>query len=334
MAALFTILLSFSIAILGYFIYAYTQGQQIDANRVAISNNTYELILWLGVACIFFMSAVVAISYFLSFFVVSRINIIAATAKDIMETGDLSRRISIDKGWDDLSNLAYILNDLFARVEELMQDVRQVSDNIAHDLRTPLTRVRNQLDDMKASNNEPEKVDKLISEADGLLQTFNALLRITNIEKGKRHTKLEELKLNKLIQDVIELYEPIAEEKNIKITSELSHVKYEGDKDLIFQALANMLDNAIKFTTGGGSISISLEQKNGRPVIEIKDSGIGIGAADKSKVFDRFYRADSSRNSPGSGLGLSLVSAVINLHKGNIELLDNKPSGLTVKISL
>ena len=334
MAVLFTILLSFSIAILGYFIFAYTNGEKIDANRVAISNDTYELILWLGVACIFFMSLVVAISYFLSFFVVNRINIIAATAKDIMETGDLSRRISIDKGWDDLSNLAHILNDLFARVEELMRDVRQVSDNIAHDLRTPLTRVRNQLEDMKETNSEPEKIDKLINEADGLLQTFNALLRITNIEKGKRHSTLEELKLNKLIKDVIELYEPIAEEKDIKITSELSNVKYEGDKDLIFQALANLVDNAIKFTPDGGNINIALEQTNGRVVIEIRDSGVGIEMADKSKVFDRFYRADSSRNAPGSGLGLSLVAAVINLHKGYIEMLDNQPSGLIVKISL
>ncbi len=334
MAVLFTILLSFSTAILGYFIYAYTNGQQIDSNRVAISNDTYELILWLGVACIFFMSLVVAISYFLSFFVVSRINIIAETAKDIMETGDLSRRISIDKGWDDLSNLAYILNDLFARVEQLMQDVRQVSDNIAHDLRTPLTRVRNQLEEMKERNSEPEKVDKLINEADGLLQTFNALLRITNIEKGERRTKLEELKLNKIIKDVVELYEPIAEEKGIKITSDYQNISYAGDKDLLFQALANLLDNAIKFSPDGGNINIILEQVNGRPVIEIKDTGVGIDKADKAKVFDRFYRADSSRNSPGSGLGLSLVSAVIKLHKGTIELLDSRPSGLIVKISL
>jgi signal transduction histidine kinase len=130
------------------------------------------------------------------------------------------------------------------------------------------------------------------------------------------------------------LYEPIAEEKDIKIISELGNIKYEGDKDLLFQALANLLDNAIKFTSSGGNINIILEQKNGRPVVEIKDNGVGIGAADKSKVFDRFYRADSSRKSPGSGLGLSLVSAVINLHKGTIELLDNSPSGLTVKISL
>jgi signal transduction histidine kinase len=334
MAVLFTILLSFSTAILGYFIYAYTQGQQIDTNRVAISNDAYELILWLGVACIFFMSLVVAISYFLSFFVVSRINIIAETAKDIMETGDLSRRISIDKRWDDLSNLAYILNDLFARVEQLMQDVRQVSDNIAHDLRTPLTRMRNQLEVMKNNNNEPEKVEKLMAEADGLLQTFNALLRITNIEKGERRTKLEELKLNKIIKDVVELYEPIAEEKGIKITSDYQNISYAGDKDLLFQALANLLDNAIKFSPDGGNINIILEQVNGRPVIEIKDTGVGIDKADKAKVFDRFYRADSSRNSPGSGLGLSLVSAVIKLHKGTIELLDNRPSGLIVKISL
>lgn len=333
MAVLFTALLGVSSGILGYFIYSYRQGTYLDESRVAISASTYELILYLGIAAIFFMSLVAVISFFISIFVVGRINDISNTAKDIIETGDLSRRVEIDKRWDDLGNLAFVLNNMFARIEGLMQDVRQVSDNIAHDLRTPLTRLRNQLEEVKKESSAPDKIDKMISEADGLLQTFSALLRITNIEKGTRHSKFTNVSLDKILKDVIELYEPIAEEKNIKITKELKPVEYNGDKDLLFQAFANILDNSIKFTPQNGEIKVSLS--NGKDInIQIADTGIGVSNLDKKKVFDRFYRSDSSRNSPGSGLGLSLVQAVINLHKGSIELLDNEPFGLVVSVTL
>ena len=146
MAVLFTILLGFSAVILFYFIYAYSNGQKISDSMVGISANTYSQILWLGSISIFLLLCVASISFALSIFVVNRINIISNTAKRIMLTGDLSRRIDIDHRWDDLSNLAYILNDMFARIEQLMADIRQVSDNIAHDLRTPLTRLRNNLE--------------------------------------------------------------------------------------------------------------------------------------------------------------------------------------------
>jgi signal transduction histidine kinase len=312
--------------------YSYTHGEYIDEARVAISATTYKYIQILGVISILLMSLVVLISFFISFYVVNRINIIASTANEIIETADLSRRISINKRWDDLSNLAYILNHMLSKIEQLMIDVRQVSDNIAHDLRTPLTRLRNHLENARNESSNPEEISKIINEADAILQTFNALLRITNIEKSKRHIKFSEVKLSEIINDVIELYEPLAEEKNISIKTKLDFIGYAGDKDLIFQLLANILDNSIKFTPQNGSISFELKNANKKPLIIISDSGIGIEDSEKKKVFDRFYRSDKSRNSDGSGLGLSLVQAIINLHKAKIELFDNHPCGLTTKI--
>lgn len=335
MAVLFAILLTISASILVYFIYSYGQGRYINENEVAIDSGTYELILVLGIFSIISMSLVVGISFLISTFVVKRINIIGVTAENIIKTGNLSRRISIDTRWDDLSNLAGILNDLLARIESSMEDVRRVSDNIAHDLRTPLTRLKNNLEDAKKNKKfKEENIDKLISEADSLLGTFNALLRITNIEKGKRHSEFQELNLKQILIDVVELYEPLIEEKKISLEKNIENVNFKGDRDLLFQAFANILDNAIKFTPQNGKIKITLKNNEDIKIIEISDTGEGVSKEDKGKIFDRFYRGDKSRSSSGSGLGLSLVHAIVKLHKGVIELSDNKPSGLKVIVKL
>jgi signal transduction histidine kinase len=330
MAVLFAILLGLSGVILGYFMYAYNNGVKISEAQVAISKDVYNRILWLGGICIFLLSIVAVISFGLSIFVVRRINLISNTAKKIMITGDLSKRIQIDHRWDDLSDLAYTLNEMLSKIESLMADVRQVSDNIAHDLRTPLTRIRNNLESLKQETKNTEMVEKLTNEADGLLQTFNASLRITNIEKGKRHNNFTEVYLNEILTDVIELYEPLAHEKNIEIKVELEKTKYNGDRDLLFQAFANIIDNSVKFTPNNGIISIKLSGNQ----VTVSDTGIGLFDEEKSKVFERFYRSDKSRYLEGNGLGLSLVKAVVDLHKGKIELADNTPSGLVFMVVL
>lgn len=296
----------------------------------AIAAGHYRL-QWLGVIAIVLMLLVVLTSFFLSTFVVSRINVIAATANDIMDTGDLSRRISIDSKWDDLSNLAQILNALFARIEVLMKDVRRVSDNIAHDLRTPLSRMRNQLEELRDIPETQEHADHLIREADGLLSTFSSLLRIANIEVGKQRQFFKDVEMVPLVQDIVELYAPIAEEKRIIISTQLETTSLTGDRDLLFQMLANLLDNAIKFTPSGGEICITLSADKGRVIVVVADSGPGIAEGDRDKVFNRFYRAEESRHTPGSGLGLSLVAAIVELHKGTIYLADNNP-GLRAEI--
>ena len=279
-----------------------------------------------------FMLMVVGVSFFISVFVVGRINSIAATARQIMETGDLSKRIEVEGSWDDLSNLAQILNQLLEKIERLMQGIRDVSDSIAHDLRTPLTRLRNQLEALDTGKNDPQAVHLALAEADGLLSTFQSLLRIANVEKGKRYQAFTDVDLAQIVQDVIELYQPLAEEKDMQIAADvLPQAPYHGDRDLLFQAIANLLDNAIKFAPSGSAILVCLSQDDAALLLEIADSGCGVNKLERGKLFDRFYRAEQSRSSQGSGLGLSLVKAVTDLHQADITLEDNQP-GLRVTI--
>ncbi len=279
-----------------------------------------------------FMLVVVVVSFFISVFVVRRINVIARTARAIMDTGDLSRRIAVEGSWDDLSNLAQILNALLQRIEGLMQGIRDVSDSIAHDLRTPLTRLRNQLEVMSKGEVTEAQLKDVLAEADGMLNVFQALLRIANIEKGKRYQAFDDVDLGAIIRDVIELYEPVAEELSLLIHFEsVADAPYYGDRDLLFQAIANLLDNAIKFSPRGGTIDVVLSAECDRWRLVIADCGMGVTDADKPHIFDRFYRADASRSQSGSGLGLSLVKAIMELHKAQLLLEDNQP-GLRVVV--
>ncbi len=294
--------------------------------------NTYHRLQWFSVLIILFMIIVVLVSFYISTFVVNRINTIAETARQIMETGDLSQRIAVDSRWDDLSNLAFVLNDMFARIDTLMQGIRDVSDNIAHDLRTPLTRLKHQLEEAEKHGMDQHHATKMLEEADGLLGTFNALLRIANIEKGRRHQAFECLSAAALLQDVVELYEPLIEEKKLTLTTEYDESAHiQGDRDLLFQVCANIMDNAIKFSPQGGAVGIHVTQNKDDVMVVISDSGIGIAPEERERVFDRFYRSDTSCHTPGNGLGLSLVKAALVLHDASILLEDGNP-GLRVVI--
>jgi signal transduction histidine kinase len=324
MALLFTVLLGVSAAILGYFLYDFAEKEMVGESYVRFQQ--------LSIVIMALMSLVVLVSFIISTFVVSRINTIATTAREIMDTGDLSRRISIDTNWDDLSNLAQVLNSFLARVESLMEGIREVSNNIAHDLRTPLTHLRNQIEELKSQDVKEGDIDALLSESDHILAIFHSLLRIANIEKSKRHQAFEEVNISSLLQDVIELYEPVAEEKNITlIVPQEDRHTIKGDRHLLFQLFANVLDNAIKFSPRDAEVSINIEVDNNGVNILISDHGIGIPASEKEAVFRRFYRADTSRTTEGNGLGLSLVKAIIDLHQGSIILEDNHP-GLCARI--
>ncbi len=252
-----------------------------------------------------------------------RLEAINETSRRIMH-GDLSRRIPTRSTDDDFDQLADNLNGMLDTIEQLMEDVRRVTDNVAHDLRTPLTRLRNRLEDLKSDNDnnvDKSRVEAALADADGLLTTFNALLRIASIESGRRRAAFTNIPLDDVVRDVTELYEPLAEHKNQKLDiSVLENVQVRGDRDLLFQALANLLDNAIKYTPRGGDIHVSLEDNPSGPRIRIIDSGPGIPEKSREQVFKRFFRLEESRNTPGNGLGLSLVEAVARLHKADITL--------------
>lgn len=326
MALLFTALLSVSAAMLGYFLY--------DFGRKEVLGESYAHFQQLSFLIMVLMSIVVMVSFLISTFVVSRINTIAATAREIMDTGDLSRRISIDTHWDDLSNLAQVLNGFLSRIESLMDGIREVSNNIAHDLRTPLTHLRNQIEELKSRPVTDADIDALLAESDQILAIFQSLLRIANIEKGRLYQSFEAVNLSILLQDVAELYEPLAEEKSIRlILQQEDRPVIKGDRHLLFQLFANVLGNAIKFSPPDSEVSVKIDMGENGVSILIDDHGPGINASEKEAVFRRFYRGDTSRSTEGNGLGLSLVKAIVDSHQGSIALEDNNP-GLRVRVVL
>jgi signal transduction histidine kinase len=258
-----------------------------------------------------------------------RVEHINVTLRRIM-TGDLSERIDTNASSGDFLRLSENVNQMLDRIEALMAGVRQVSDNIAHDLRTPLTRLRNKLSDLHENCEDSasrDQLEMLIEEADGLLGTFSALLRIAQVETGHRRSGFNDVDLCTLVTDVIELYEPLSSEKNQTFHTGLAKVgNFHGDRNLLFQAVANLVDNAIKYTPEGGRVQVNLAVKGGIVRIEVADSGVGIPEEDRERVFQRFFRVEHSRSRhPGNGLGLSLVQAVVRLHDGYIELKDNDP---------
>lgn len=265
-----------------------------------------------------------------------RIEVINQTSRKIMD-GNLALRIPGRGTGDDFDQLAENLNQMLDRIVQLMDGIRHVSDNIAHDLRTPLTRLRTQLESALISVEKEADRDKIataVAEADKLLSTFNALLRIARLETGGKVAKPEALNLSQLICDAVELYEALAEDKNQTMTMDITpNVHTLGDKDLLFQVVSNLIDNAIKYTPEGGKISLQLIENEEGVCFCVADSGIGIPNDEKDKVFQRFYRVAKSRSLPGNGLGLSLVNAVIGMHKGEILLADANP-GLKVTVKL
>lgn len=288
--------------------------------------------------------------------ILRRIDEVTATSRRIMG-GDLARRIPLTGNGDEIDRLSGSLNDMFERIEGLVAGLREVSDNIAHDLKTPLTRMRNRIDAaLRDGPSGPESravLERTIEDADSLIRTFNALLSIARLEAGEASQSMQPTDLTEVARDAVELYEPLAEETGLRL-----ELKPEGggpfravvDRQLIGQALANLIDNAIKYAgpagVGGGearaangaardsaSIEVSLSRGAGNVCIGVADHGPGIPAEDRARALKRFVRLEASRSRPGSGLGLSLVAAVARLHKAEVRLDDNQP-GLKVTIAL
>lgn len=266
--------------------------------------------------------------------IMRRIEAITATCRSIM-TGDLSQRIPLGRASDELGRLAQSINAMLEQIERLMRSMQQVSDNVAHDLRTPLNRLRSRLEDALRKVDdaaEREAIESAIADADNLLATFSALLRIARAEAGLQRN-FTALDLAAIGEDVAEMYAPLAEEKGQSFTARFEPGLWaKGERNLVAQALANLIDNAIKYCPAGGAVTVASVLLKGKPAFVVADTGPGIPDAYKDKVLERLFRMEQSRTSPGSGLGLSLVQAVARSHDIELKLEDNHP-GLRVTLT-
>lgn len=265
--------------------------------------------------------------------VLRRVNQFNSTSRRIM-AGDLSQRIATTGSGDEFDELARNLNTMMDQIESLMNNIQHISDNIAHDLRTPLTRLRSRLEDLHrdAGATATEEIDACIEDAEDLLATFASLLSIARIESGTYETTLNPVNLSQCVRDGYDLYTALTEEKSISLNCTApDSIEVHGDRNLLFQAITNLLDNAIKYTPAGGDVSISLRNDQNHVVLSVADSGPGIPADMREQVIQRFFRLDEARSEPGAGLGLSLVHAITQRHGVQLELDDNSP-GLIVRL--
>ena len=286
-----------------------------------------------GVALIFVLAGVA--STLVTRRTVGRIESINATSRAIMLSG-LDKRIPLRGSNDEWDRVAENLNLMLDRIETLMAEVKQVGDNIAHDLRTPLTRMRGRLEKaynaQRIGEDDQLLIGDTIADLDAVLRIFSSITRIAQIETQERKRAFRIINLFEIASEVVELYDAAAEQDGTHlIIAGDRQVLVTGDRDLIFDAIANLVDNAIKHGRAGGQVVVANEIIEDRPVISIADDGPGIPAGQYEHVFKRFYRLEQSRYTPGNGLGLSLVAAVAHLHGARIEMLDNSP-GLKVKL--
>lgn len=259
----------------------------------------------------------------------ARLDVINNTSREIM-AGDLTRRIPVAGSADEFDTLAENLNRMLDRIERLMRGMREVTDSVAHDLRTPLNRLRNRIDAaqrrLPADSVEAAEIDLAAVEIEQLIATFNALLLIAEAEAGMAREAMAPVDLREIVEGISELYGPVAEESGIALSAAPSgSAPVLGNRSLITQALANLVDNAIKYSGKDGKVSIAIDATPRGVALSVADNGVGIAPEDRARVLDRFVRLEASRHSPGTGLGLSLVVAVARLHDAQFDLTDNHP---------
>lgn len=266
-----------------------------------------------------------------------RINAVGRTANNII-SGDLSQRMPVTGRNDEFDSLSHVLNTMLTRIEQLMQSMREVTDNLAHDLRNPLNRLRNRLESSQyhpsASTDYPQLIQDTIQDVDELIKTFNALLSIAQVESSSQRQDWEQVNLSALTEELADLYTAVAEEDNLTLKHHAdTDLHIHGNRQLLAQAITNLLDNAVKYTPAGGTIQLDATRQNGNIIITVSDNGPGIPAEQREQVFKRFTRLDNARSTPGNGLGLSLVKAVAELHGASVQLADNQP-GLKASLKL
>jgi signal transduction histidine kinase len=284
--------------------------------------------------------------------VLRRIDAMTGTTQRIM-AGDLSGRLPVGRSGDELDRLAENLNAMLERIEALMMGLKEVSDNIAHDLKTPLTRLRNRAEEALASSGSEAEyraaLERTIEESDGLIRTFNALLMIARAESGQARDNMDNFDAAEVANGIHELYEPLAEDDGMSLNVRTAFAPLHGNRELISQALANLVENAIKYGkpvlsaqplgadavagSGGKEILIEARRDGDQVLLSVTDHGPGIPESDRKHAVERFVRLEASRTQSGSGLGLSLASAVATLHGGELRLGNAHP-GLTATLAI
>ena len=293
----------------------------------------------LGVSLFWLVLVGVFGGLFVSYRMLERVDVLSASARRIM-AGDMNERLAVSGAGDELDRLAENLNAMLARIAELMVGLREVSDNIAHDLKTPLTRMRNHAEAALRQEADPVKLREalgaVIAESDELIGVFNALLMIARVEAGYSSDNLSVYDADAVVRDIVEMYEPVAEEQGVRLESQSEpDLRVTGSRELLGQAIVNLIDNALKYGASGDDPTIEVRAARIGDCVEIvvADRGPGISASDRERVTGRFVRLENSRSRPGSGLGLSMVAAIAQLHRGALRIEDNAP-GLQVTLSL
>ncbi len=313
--------------------YSLLVGREVTA-RAALRSLLTEVLAWsLGLVGLLSVSGALLLKKLFG----RMVSQVSATA-DAISSGDLTRRVAISGRGDEFDRMAETINDMLDRLSRLMDGVREVSNAIAHDLRTPITRARARLEDAATHAGSPEQlrgaIDRAVLDLDGITNVFHALLRISEIEAGARRSAFVPLDLRPVLDDLHDLYGAVAEESGLQLVLHASEeLPVRGDRDLIQQAIANLLDNAIKFSPQSGVVELSGERVGDTILLSVRDHGVGIPASDLGRVTDRFFRGDTARHTPGFGLGLTLVRAVAQLHSGSLRLADADP-GLRASLTI
>ena len=294
--------------------------------------------IFVAVMAMLFLLAV-AIGWFMARRALAGVEHVTRTARRISE-GSLDERVPIKRGGDEIDQLAVTFNQMLDRIRSLVNGIKEMTDNIAHDLKSPITRIRGQAEVALLGGGSREDYEAMagsaVEECDRLLEMINTMLFISRTEAGVSKPELKQMDIAAVVREACRLFQALAEEKRIRLQWETpGAVAMSGDIRLIQRMLGNLLDNAIKYTPEGGAVEVSVGLRDGRwLMIAVKDTGIGIGAKDQPHVFERFYRGDPSRSQSGVGLGLSFAQAVARAHGGDITVESSRPSGTTFVITL
>jgi heavy metal sensor kinase len=269
---------------------------------------------------------------------VSGVEAITRTAQKI-SGGSLEQRVPVKARGDEIDQLANTFNQMLDRIQALLTEIKEMSDNMAHDLRSPITRIRGIAEVTLTSGKTPGEYEGMaastIEECDRLLDMINTMLMISKTESGVDKISGRDVDLTGIVRQACELFEPTAEDKKVNLSCNVpDRAHLTGDTPMIQRMLSNLLDNAIKYTPSGGIVNIAVTESKTRVVVALKDTGIGISQADLPRIFERFYRCDQSRSQAGIGLGLSLARAIARAHGGDITVISTPNQGSTFTVTL